>query len=77
MAASLSNLPLEQQDGQCLMRVATRPSSLRIHRREAVSEVSFPGSSHSSPSADDPDLPDAFIMVHGGFLVRKLPVTGI
>lgn len=28
-------------------------------------------------AAIDPDLPDAFIMVHGGFLVRKLPVTGI
>jgi hypothetical protein len=28
-------------------------------------------------SADDPDLPDPFIMVYGGFLIRKLPVTGI
>jgi hypothetical protein len=35
-------------------RDATRPSSLRIHRRKAVSEVSLPGSRHSSPSADDP-----------------------
>jgi hypothetical protein len=28
-------------------------------------------------TASDPDLPDAFIMVDGGFLIRKLPVTGI
>ncbi len=28
-------------------------------------------------TAADPDLPDAFIMVHGGFLIRKPPVTGI
>ena len=45
---------------------------------------SWPLQDHKRPlgfrgllSATDPDLPDAFIMVHGGFLIRKLPVTGI
>lgn len=28
-------------------------------------------------SCPDPDLPDGFIMGDGGFLIRKLPVTGI
>jgi hypothetical protein len=28
-------------------------------------------------SGIDPDLPDAFIMDHGRFLIPKLPVTGI
>ena len=28
-------------------------------------------------SATDPDLPDAFIMDHGSFLIPKPPVTGI
>ena len=32
-----------------------RPTSLRTHCRKAVSEVSLPGSYHSSPSADDPN----------------------
>ena len=45
---------------------------------------SWPQGEHKRPlsfrgllSATDPDLPDAFIMVYGGFLIRNLPVTGI
>ena len=45
---------------------------------------SWPLQDHKRPlsfrgllSATDPDLPDGFIMVDGGFLISKLPVTGI
>jgi len=34
--------------------VVMRPTSRRLRRRKAVSEVSLPGSGHSSPSACDP-----------------------
>lgn len=36
--------------------VAKRPSSLRIHRRQAVSELPTPGSGQSPQSAIDPKL---------------------
>jgi len=35
-------------------RVATRPSSLRIHRRKAVGGILTPGSGHSSQAVGDP-----------------------
>jgi len=38
-----------------------RPTSRRLRRRKAVSEVSLPGSGHSSPSADDPQRPIRFL----------------
>ena len=44
-----------------LLRVATQSSSLQIHQRKAVSEVSLPGSGHSSPSADDPKRSISFL----------------
>jgi hypothetical protein len=53
--------------------VAMRPFSLRIHRRKAVSEVSLPGSSHSSPSADDPEETDDVFKSSGSLLIFKLP----
>lgn len=40
--------------------VGMRLTSLRVHRRKAVVEVSLPGSSRSSPSTDDPLLPFSF-----------------
>lgn len=39
---------------RCPVWVGMRLTSLRVHRRKAVVEVSLPGSSRSSPSADDP-----------------------
>jgi hypothetical protein len=56
--------------------VVMRPTSRRVRRRKAVSEVSLPGSGHSSPSADDPHQPDDVFMVNGGSLIVKLPLKG-
>ena len=39
----------------CPVWVAMRLTSLRVRRRNVVVEFSLPGSSRSSPSADDPD----------------------
>jgi hypothetical protein len=52
-----------------------RLTSRRVHRRKAVVEVSLPGSSGSSPSADDLELPDDICKVEVGFLIFKLPVV--
>ena len=41
----------------CPVWVAMRLTSLRVRRRKVVVEFSLPGSSRSSPSADDPLLP--------------------
>ena len=38
--------------------VATRPSSLRVRRRKAVSVIPFPGSGHSTLSLFNTELPD-------------------
>ena len=40
----------------CPVWVAMRLTSLRVRRRNVVVEFSLPGSSRSSPSADDPKL---------------------
>lgn len=56
--------------------VATRPASLRIHRRKAVSEVPIPESGQSSLSATDPDPPDDVCKGYGGLPIFKLPFEG-
>ena len=55
MTAPLRNLPLDHRDDECLLRVATRPSCRRVHRRKAASEIPTPGSGPSSPSVPDPE----------------------
>ena len=49
------------QNPDRLQWVATRPSSLRIHRRKAVGEIPMPGSSQSSPAVDDPKATVGFL----------------
>ena len=44
----------------CPVWVAMRLTSLRVRRRNVVVEFSLPGSSRSSPSADDPMQPLSF-----------------
>jgi len=55
-AVSPRNQPMGYRDQEWLLWVAMRLTSLRVRRRKVVVEVSLPGSSRSSPSADDPDL---------------------
>lgn len=54
-----------------------RPTSRRVRCLKAVSKVSLPGSCHSSPSADDPLLPDDIFMGDVGLLIPKLTYTVI
>ena len=61
MTAPLRNLPLDHRDDECLLRVATRPSPLRIHRLKAVSDFSAPKSGRSSLSIFDPKPPLSFL----------------
>ena len=56
MAGSLGNEPLSIHLSERPLWVAMRLTSLRVRRRKVVVEVSLPGSSRSSPSADDPLL---------------------
>jgi hypothetical protein len=51
-----------------------RPTSRRVRCRKAVSEVSLPGSCHSSSSADDPYLPDDVFIGIGSLVTIKLPL---
>lgn len=50
----IRNLPLEPLRGEGQVWVGMRLTSLRVHRRKAVVEVSLPGNSRSLPSAVDP-----------------------
>ncbi len=50
------NQPLNGSGAECRLRVAKRPSSLRIHRRKAVNEISIPESGQSPLSSTDPEL---------------------
>ena len=53
----------------CPVWVAMRLTSLRVRRRNVVVEFSLPGSSRSSPSADDPLRPLSFAeSCHSAFL---------
>lgn len=55
--------------------VGIRLTSLRVHRRKAVVEISLPVSSRSSSSADDPDQPDDVCKADVGSLIFNLPVA--
>jgi hypothetical protein len=61
--------------GEGRVWVATPLSSLRIHRRKAVSEVPVPESGLSPLSAPDPELPDDVFMGNGGLLIPNLPLS--
>ena len=54
-----------------------RPISRRVRCLKAVSEVSLPGSGHSSSSADDPKPPDDVWNASGRLPKRNLTLRGV
>ena len=50
-----------RREHECLFGVATRPSSLRIHRRKVAGASLLPESGQSSPAAHDPEAPVSFL----------------